>query len=278
MKIPFIKIEGAGNDYIFVDEKIFASRKTDFQQLARDISHRRFGVGSDGLILMKRLGPVSAFMSIYNADGSRAEFCGNGLRGTALYMKSVYKAKGNRFNVSTGWGEYRIVLTRLSATSGMVEAYLGSPSFDPKEIGYSGRNSMAIKVKPAEVSRELYCVAIANPHAVVFVEDFDFDWQGEGKLIEKNRIFRNGINVMFAKVDSPRKLTVMPWERGSGATMACGSGAAAATVISNLLELTRGPVTVRMPGGTLKTRWDIENREVYQQGPARIAFSGIYSS
>ena len=276
MEIPFIKIEGLGNDYIFVDRKSFGSKRVNFNRLAREISHRQFGVGADGLIVMQRLGPLSAQMSIYNSDGSQAEFCGNGLRGTALYMKSVYKAKGNEFAISTNWSEHRVKIKKLNGNKGSIEALIGAPSLDAKDVGYAGQNCMGIEIQPGETKRVLYCVAMPNPQAVIFVDNFDFDWKSEGRLIETNPVFRNAINVMFVKVISSKKLSLLPWERGSGATLACGSGAAAATVISNLLESTKGPVTVQMPGGTLRTRWDMAENQVYQQGPSRIVFSGTY--
>ncbi len=276
MDIPFIKIEGLGNDYIFVDDSVFRGRKMRFPSLARAISHRRFGVGSDGLIIVKKIDSKSASMTIYNSDGSQAEFCGNGLRGTALYIKSVYKAKGNEFSVSTKWREYRTNIVKTYGNSAMIRASLGAPSFDSKDVGFNGPNCLGVEVTPAGIPRQLYCVAMPNPHAVIFVDDFDFSWQNEGMILEKSKLFKNGINVMFARVDSPKRISLMPWERGSGPTMACGSGAAGATVISNLLEMTKGPVTVQMPGGTLLTRWDIAENQVYQAGPARIAFSGTY--
>jgi diaminopimelate epimerase len=278
VEISFIKIEGLGNDYIFVDESAFRRRRVIFASLARSVSHRRYGIGSDGLIVVRKLGPASAFMDIYNADGSRAEFCGNGLRGTALYIKSVYKAGSNEYSIFTRWRKYRIVLATWNGKSGLVKASIGAPSFDSAEIGFKGSNCLGIEINPAGTKRVLYCVAMPNPHAVIFVDDFDFDWQKEAKIIEMSPMFKNRINVMYARIDSPKKVTLVPWERGSGATMACGSGAAAVTVISNLLELTKGAVTVRMPGGSLSTRWDIGKNEVYQQGPARISFSGIYIS
>jgi diaminopimelate epimerase len=276
VEIPFIKIEGLGNDYIFVDQKSLGSKRVKPGRLAREISHRQFGVGSDGLIVMQKLGPLSAQMSIYNADGSEAEFCGNGLRGTALYMKSVYKAKGNEFAISTKWSEHRVKIKKISGNKGLIEALIGAPSFDAADVGYTGQNCMGVKIQTSEAERTLYCVAMPNPQAVIFVDNFDFEWKSEGRFIETNPLFKNAINVMFVKVISEKKLSLMPWERGSGPTLACGSGAAAATVISNLLEYTRVAISVQMPGGSLSTRWEIKNNRVYQQGPSRIVFSGKY--
>jgi len=277
--IPFIKIEGLGNDYIYVDERSIRRLKVSRPSLARSISNRNFGVGSDGLIVMKRLSDDSASMEIYNSDGSEAEFCGNGLRGTALYMKSVYKAKGSSFSTVTRWSEYRVDLVKSNRVTAKIKTSMGSPSFETKDVGLRGpgKTCLGVKFGSGRASRKLFCLSLSNPHAVVLVDDFEFDWRREGAMIEKSSLFKKGINVMFAKVESPSKISVRPWERGSGATLACGSGAAAATIISNLLGFTKGAVTAVMPGGSLSTRWDIGENMVYQEGPSRIAFSGIYN-
>ena len=273
MEIPFIKIEGLGNDYIYIDAP--RRSKISYPRLARAISDRHHGVGGDGLIVMTRTGDKSAGMAIYNSDGSIAEFCGNGLRGTALYLKTVYKAAGRHFTIATHWNIYQIEL--LSSKPARVLANLGSPSFAPEDIGFKGKNCMAVPLTIGDRDFVVFCLAVGNPHTIVFVENYDFDWKTVGAAIENDRMFKNKINVMFTKVVSSDKITVVPWERGAGATQACGSGAAAATVISNVLEYTKRKVRCEMPGGTLITRWNIEENKIYQEGPTRVAFSGIYS-
>jgi diaminopimelate epimerase len=277
--IPFIKIEGLGNDYVYVDKGGLARRTTSLASLARAISNRRRGVGSDGLIVVERLGAGSAFMRVFNSDGSEAKFCGNGLRGMALFMRSAYKCKGKKFDIFTRWSDYNIEVIKAQTGTAVIRADLGSPSFDCRELGIAGDlvNCIGIRIKVRGAWRALYCVAMPNPHAVILVDNFYFDWRAEGSLIEKNRLFKNGINVMFTKVDSNNRISVVPWERGSGATLACGSGAAAATVITGLLGLTRGDVRAVMPGGALVTRWDIEDNRIRQVGQSKIAFSGLYN-
>jgi diaminopimelate epimerase len=273
LNIPFIKIEGLGNDYIYIDAP--RSGKIVYPQLARAMSDRHHGIGGDGLIVMRRTGDKSAGMVIYNSDGSEAEFCGNGLRGTALYLKAVYKATGKHFTIATHWNVYEIEL--LSNDPVIVRADLGFPSFEPEDIGFHGDNCIGAVIDCHGSKYTLYCVAIGNPHAVVFVNNFEFDWKTIGAAIEKSKVFKNGINVMFTKIESRNKITVVPWERGAGATQACGSGAAAAAVVSNLLEYTKGKVRIVMPGGNLITHWNLEENKVFQEGPTRIAFSGIYN-
>ncbi len=278
MPIPFIKIEGLGNDYVYVDQGALPRKSRSLPALARAISDRRRGVGADGLIAIEKLGKGSAFMRIFNADGSEAKFCGNGLRGMALFMRSQYGAGSRKFAVFTRWSNYEIEVVKSQARSATVRAQLGSPSFDSREIGLRDNpvNSLGIRIDTGGAGREVHCVAMPNPHAVVLVDSFDFDWRAEGALIEKNRLFKDGINVMFTKVESKNRITVIPWERGSGATSACGSGAAAATVITSLMGFSIGNVRVIMPGGSLITRWDIKDNHISQVGPTRIAFSGTF--
>jgi len=277
--IPFIKIEGLGNDYLYVDSVDFPRKGLSLPSLSRAMSDRRRGVGSDGLIVIEKLDSRTAFMRVFNADGSEAKFCGNGLRGIALFMKTHFGARNKNFAVLTRWGSYNIDIVKASARAATVKAHLDSPSFSCREIGIRGGvvNSLGIEIEVSGWKRNIFCVAMPNPHAVIFVDNFDFDWRSEGAFIEKSRLFKHGVNVMFSKIESKKRITVIPWERGSGATSACGSGAAAATVISGLLGFTGGDVRVDMPGGSLVTRWDMEKNQIYQIGPTRIAFSGIYT-
>ena len=276
MEIPFIKIENAGNDYIYVDERSIRRRKINIPRLARRFSNRNLGVGSDGLIIVRQKGPGEAFMRIFNRDGSEAELCGNGLRGVCLFLRRAYGNRRRRFTISTSWNDYSATLVKTAGTSAIVRVALGTPVFDSEVIGYSGRKGvcMGLDIDVAGNCRAIYCVAMPNPFAVILVDNFDFDWQKEGAEIESSPLFRNGINVMFARIDSKRRITVRPWERGAGATLACGSGAAAAVAVSGLLGLTRGDVSVAMPGGVLKTSWGIEENRIFQEGPSRIVFSG----
>jgi diaminopimelate epimerase len=278
VQLPFIKIEGLGNDYIYVDRQSLPHNKPGLPALTRLICDRHRGVGADGLIVMEKTDPASALMAIYNCDGSRAEFCGNGLRGTALYLESVSRAKNKKYAISTRWCDYEVEIIKLHGNKATVRATLGGPSFAAEDIGYRGKEKtcLGITVDIEGRPRSIYCVAMPNPHAVIFVDNFEFDWQKAGKTLEKSRVFKRGINVMFAKVNSRSRLIVKPWERGAGATMACGSVAAAATVVSCLLEYTGGNVTSVMPGGSLNTRWNIAENKVYQEGPTRIVFAGSY--
>lgn len=278
MIIPFIKIQNVGNDYIYIDKKSLSRRKISKSSLARRISHRHTGVGSDGIFIVEKTGPASAFVEMYNSDGSSMEFCGNGVRGTALYLKDRFKIRSRTFHVMTSHNEYEIKLNKSSGASQRSRLRIGNPSFDSEVLGYSkkSKNCLGVRIRGVKKSWITYGVAMPNPHAVIFVDNFEFDWQKEGEAIEHSPLFVNKTNVMFTVAESKRKLTVRPWERGAGATLSCGSGAAAATVISGLLGYTRGAVSVVMPGGILKTEWDISNNSVYQEGSSEIVCAGIY--
>lgn len=279
MELPFIKIENAGNDYIYVRREAFVRTGLKTGVLARRISDRYLGAGSDGLIIVDIKGPGAAAIRIFNKDGSEAELCGNGLRGTVLFIKKVAKTGRHRFTVSTRWNRYDLRLVESDRNSTVVEHTLGQPSFDSRDVGLSGGEGtcMGVEVAVGQNKRTVYCVAMPNPHAVIFVDNFDFDWQKEGVEIEHSPLFKNKTNVMFARVDTNKKITVVPWERGSGATRACGSGAAAVTVVSRMLGYTGPSITVSMPGGKLSTTWDLENNEIRQSGPSRVVLSGSYS-
>jgi diaminopimelate epimerase len=278
MNRPFIKIQNVGNDYIYIDKKSLSRRRISKSSLAKKISRRHTGVGSDGIFIVEKTGPVSAFVEMYNSDGSLMKFCGNGVRGTALYLRDRYKSRSRNFFVSTFHGEYEIKVKKSSESRLRCGLRIGNPSFESSVIGYSkkSKNCLGVKIKGVRGYWTAYCVAMPNPHAVIFVDNFEFDWQEEGEAIEHSPLFPDRTNVMFTMVGSKRKLTLKPWERGAGATLSCGSGAAAATVISGLLGYTGGSVSVGMPGGILKTAWDISENCVYQEGLSEIVCAGIY--
>lgn len=278
MIIPFIKIDNAGNDYVYIRGDSISRRNINIKSLARQISDRNRGVGADGLIVVDILDRGSAFMRIFNSDGSESELCANGMRGVVLYLRKTQKSKRRRYSVATRWREYELDLVKSDKSSILVGTFLGSPSFSAKDIGFGGegKQCLGFRLKARRKERELYCLALPSPHAVIFVDNFGFSWQEEGREIENSPLFSNRINVMFARVDSRRSVTVLPWERGSGATLACGSGAAAVCVISHLLGKTGSNIGVRMPGGVLNTKWDLSENQIYQTGSSRVAFTGLF--
>lgn len=278
MNLPFIKIQNVGNDYIYIDKKTLFRRKILKPSLAKKICDRHRGIGADGIFIIEKVSPNSALVEMFNSDGSSMEFCGNGIRGASLYLRDRYGSRSRSFSILTPYSEYDVRAVRWSKSNQISRLRIGNPSFDSAVIGYlkKSKNCLGAKVKVNGGFRIFYGVAMPNPQAVIFVDNFDFDWQKEGSIIEKSPLFKNRINVMFTKVDSKRRLTVRPWERGAGATLSCGSGAAAVSVISGLLGYTRGYVSVSMPGGILKSKWDISENAVNQEGSSEIVCSGLY--
>ncbi|UCE65484.1 MAG: diaminopimelate epimerase [Candidatus Zixiibacteriota bacterium] len=278
MLIPFIKIQNVGNDFIYIDKKSLSRRRVSKSFLAKKICECHKGVGSDGIFIVENVSSNAAFVEMFNSDGSSMEFCANGVRGASLYLRETYKSRSRSFIILTSYKEYDVKIIRSSESRQTARLRTGNPWFDSAVIGYSkkAKNCLGIEIRGGREIWFSYCVAMPNPQAVIFVDNFDFDWQKEGSIVENSPLFKNRINVMFTRVDSKRKLTVMPWERGVGATQSCGSGAAAATVISGLLGYTKGYVSVYMPGGVLKSKWDISENTVYQEGSSEIVCSGLY--
>jgi diaminopimelate epimerase len=276
MNIPFIKIQNAGNDYIYIDKESLSRKRITKPSLAKKICDRHFGVGADGIFVVDKRSSGSAYVQMFNSDGSSMEFCGNGTRGAALYLREKFKSRAKSFYIGTSENEYEVRIIEIFGPGQNSRLKIGNPSFDPAVIGLAKKlkNSLGIELKGALKNRTSYCVAMPNPHAVIFVEDFDFDWRKEGAAIEKTPYFKNKINVMFTRVDSKTRLTVNPGA-GAGATLSCGSGRGGGRNFS-LLGYVKGLVSVCMPGGVLKTSWDISENTVCQEGPSRIVCAGSY--
>ncbi len=278
MNMPFIKIQNAGNDYVYVQKKSLGRHNISASKLAKHISDRHKGVGSDGLIIVDQTSPESAFVTLYNSDGSSMEFCGNGIRGASLYLRKQFNSRKKTFAVSTKFRDYDLKILQSSKSRQVSRLRVGSPDFERASIGYvkKTKTCLGIKIKSHKRYLTAFCVAMPNPHAVIFVDNFDFDWQKDGALIENNWLFRKKINVMFVKIESKRRIAVKSWERGAGETLSCGSGAAAAVVIAGLLGFSKGLVSVVMPGGILKTKWDIAENVVIQDGASELVCAGNY--
>jgi diaminopimelate epimerase len=277
----FTKMQGAGNDYVYVD--CFAQAvPANIPELARRISHRRFGVGSDGLILMCPSARADAEMRMFNADGTPAEMCGNGIRCVAKYL---YDHGIRRQDVLRIESAGRVLALELKIAGGVVERVrvdMGEPILIPAQIpttlrAADGPEQPAVHV-PLEVGgRDLRvtCVSMGNPHCVVFVDQPSDDWVlGIGPQIEVDPHFPNRVNVEFVKVLNEAELEQRTWERGSGETLACGTGACAVCVAGALTGRTRRSVEIHLRGGDLAIEWNDANNHVYMTGPAVEVFTG----
>ncbi|RME36402.1 MAG: diaminopimelate epimerase [Planctomycetota bacterium] len=271
----FTKMHGLGNDYVFVD--LFRERVEDPSALAWRISDRHTGVGSDGLILIAPSKRADVRMIVYNADGSSARMCGNGLRCVARYAVEHGLAPGPELTIETDAGLRQACCRMQDGRVAAVRVGMGVPSLRAVDLPARVEADSLVDhpVEAAGRSYRVTCVSIGNPHAVVFVDDLDAVMlDREGPALERHPWFPDRINVHFVRVESADRLRMRTWERGSGATRACGSGACAVCVAGVVTGRSGRRVTVRLPGGELKVEWPEDAGSVYLTGPAEEVFTG----
>lgn len=272
----FTKMQGLGNDYVYVN--CFEEKIDNPPELARRISDRHFGVGSDGLIMINPSDKADFEMEMYNADGSRGEMCGNGIRCVAKYVYDHGLTDKTDISVETLGGIKYLELTVEDGKVKTVKVDMGKPELEPQKIPVKADGGKAVD-EPIRVGGEEYrmtCVSMGNPHAVVFVgcDVKDFPLEEIGPKFENHERFPNRVNTEFVRVIDRRTAEMRVWERGSGETLACGTGACAVAVACALNGFTEDEVTVRLLGGDLQIRWDREKDTVFMTGPAEVVFDG----
>ena len=274
MKITFTKMHGLGNDFILIDCRHVTLN--NLPELSKTLCHRRFGVGADQMLLLLASQKADFMMRIFNADGGEVEMCGNGIRCLAKYIWDRNLSAKKILSVETPGG-----IIRPEKAGDLVKVDMGEPVFEPEKIPVMQReinNSSRIIDYPLRIEdREfkITCVSMGNPHAVIFVENLSkFPILYYGSLIENHPLFPKKTNVEFIEVLTPKEISMRVWERGSGETMACGTGASAAVVASSIKGLTEKEVTVHLLGGDLFIEWAGTNH-VYMTGPAEEVFEGI---
>lgn len=286
MKFQFTKMQGCGNDYIYVNgftEKIPQEEKTE---LVRHISDRHFGIGGDGVIFINPSLEADFEMEMYNADGSRAEMCGNGIRCVAKYVYD--KGLTDKTDISViSCGQIKYL--QLFLKEGQVDTVrvnMGAPELRPERIPVT----VAEAGTPLEQERivnapiivqgkeyKMTCVSMGNPHAVIFLEDVtNLEIEQIGPYFENHERFPKRINTEFVKVLDKKTVQMRVWERGTGETLACGTGCCATVVACILNGLTDEKVTVKLLGGEIEIEWDREANLVYMTGPAVTVFEGEY--
>jgi diaminopimelate epimerase len=270
----FIKMQGAGNDYIYID-CFRAPPPKDLAALSRAISDRHFGVGGDGLILICPSEQADARMRMFNADGSEAEMCGNGVRCVAKYVYDHGIARKPVLKIETGRG----VLTLEVQVSGdkvrQVRVDMGEPILQAELIPTTLPGNPPINVTLPGSELQATCVSMGNPHCVIFVSEItDYLALGIGPKIETESVFPRRTNVEFVCVNRPTDVTMRVWERGSGETLACGTGACAVCVAGVLTGRTQRRITAHLRGGDLQLYWSESDNHVYMTGPAVEVFSG----
>jgi len=277
--MKFTKMHGAGNDYVYVN--CFEEQIDDPARLAQRISNRNFGVGSDGLILVLPSSCADLRMRMFNADGSEAEMCGNGIRCVAKYAYDHGLTKKTDLQIETGHGILGLHL--FVGSAGRVERVrvaMGRPGLTRAAVPMTGpADEQALNI-PLEISGqrlELTCLSMGNPHAVIYVDNVEqFPVTQFGPLIEHHPWFPKRTNVEFVQILSPAEVIQRTWERGAGETLACGTGAAAVTVAGVLTGRTQGRITNHLRGGDLLMEW-LDDGEVLMTGPAVEVFSGVYA-
>ncbi len=276
--MKFTKMHGLGNCYIYVN--CLEERVADAPALARAISDRNTGVGSDGLILIDRSASADARMEIYNLDGSRAQMCGNGIRCFAKYVYDHGLCRRNPLRVETDAGVLSLDLTVEDGRVRMVRVDLGEPRPRPEDLPTTLTAEQMVDYPLRVLGHEarMTCVSMGNPHAVLYGVPLELlgpdALRAEGSRLERDPRFPERVNVHFVEVTSNREVTMLPWERGSGATQACGTGAAAVCVAGVLTGRSERRVTVHLPGGDLELEWRETDNHVYLTGPAVEIFSG----
>ncbi len=268
MKLQFTKMHGLGNDFVLIDLRNL--ELANLPEISRMLCHRRFGIGADQVLLLYNSDCADFTMRIFNSDGSEVEMCGNGIRCFAKYIWDRGLSVGEVLSVETTAG---IIWPEKSGD--MIKVNMGEPVLEGRFIPV--RLEGMVKDFPLMIDdREfkITCVSMGNPHAVIVVDGLDkFDVKKIGSLIENHELFPNRINVEFIEVINPERIKMRVWERGSGETMACGTGASAAAVAANLKGLTGRRINVELLGGELVIEWNKDNH-VYMTGPAEEVFQG----
>ena len=273
--MKFTKMQGIGNDYVYVN--CFEEKVEDPAALAKFVSDRHFGIGSDGLILIKPSKNADFTMDMYNADGSQGEMCGNGIRCVAKYVYDYGLTDKTFISVETASGIKYLDLTVEDGKVVLVRVDMGEPELIAEKIPVIADSEKVIDA-PIEIDGTTYhmtCVSMGNPHAVVYVDDVDnLPIEEIGPKFESHERFPRRVNTEFVKVLDRHTVQMRVWERGSAETLACGTGACAVAVSCILNGLTEDEVTVKLLGGDLEIQWDQEKNTVYMTGPATVVFDG----
>lgn len=273
--IKFTKMEGLGNDYVYMDA--INQKIENRSELARFVSNRNFGIGSDGLILIEKSEVADFKMTMFNSDGSQAEMCGNGIRCVAKFVYDKGMTDKTTLKIETLAG---IKILELNVEDGKVKTVrvdMGEPILEAEKIPVISTEKPVknLILKAQDKEFRFTCVSMGNPHAITIVDDTEsFDVKKYGEELEVNKAFPRRTNVEFVQIVDKNTIKMRVWERGAGETLACGTGACATAVACNLNGLTDRKVTIKLLGGDLKIEWNAENNHVYMTGPATTVFEG----
>jgi diaminopimelate epimerase len=276
--MKFAKMHGAGNDYVYVN--CFEETIEDPAALARQVSNRNFGIGSDGLILIMPSEVADVCMRMFNSDGSESEMCGNGIRCVAKYAYDHGLVSKQEITAETGAGILTLQLfTNEAGKVDRVRVNMGQPRLTRGQIPMTGNAEQQVinqELKVLDRTFHITCVSMGNPHCVIFVDNVDeFPLEKYGPVIENHDLFPNRTNVEFVEIVSPVEVKQRTWERGAGETLACGTGASAVAVAGILNERTERTILNHLLGGDLELEW-AEDGSVFMTGPAVQVFEGTF--
>ena len=273
--IKFTKMHGLGNDYVYIDA--INQKIENESSLAKFVSNRHFGIGSDGLILICKSDIADFKMRMFNSDGSEAEMCGNGIRCVGKFIYDKGLTDKTIVKIETLAGIKTLVLNTKDGKVETARVDMGEPILEAEKIPVISKEQ---PVKNLELEAEnkkfkFTCVSMGNPHAITIVENTkEFDVEKYGKILEVDKAFPKKANIEFAQIIDKENIKMRVWERGAGETLACGTGACATAVACNLNGLTGRKVNIELLGGKLKIEWNEKDNHVYMTGPAVTVFDG----
>ena len=277
-------MHGIGNDYVYVNG--FDQDVAEPARLAQKISDRHFGIGADGLILILPTDKADIRMRMFNADGSESEMCGNGVRCVAKYAFDHGLTQNNPMRVETGRGVLTLALEVANGKVRQVTVDMGEPILeleaipvDVKKVGRGGReNEYRLSLQQPNEQLDMAFVSVGNPHAAIYVPDVQaIDLARLGPMVERHPAFPRRINAHWVHVHSPGEVTMRTWERGSGITLACGTGATAVCVAGVITGRSNRKLLAHLPGGDLNLEWRESDNHVYMTGPATEVFTGEWT-
>lgn len=276
--LEFIKMHGLGNDYVYMDA--INQNIENRNELAKKVSDRHFGIGSDGLILICKSSIADFRMQMFNSDGTEAEMCGNGIRCVGKFVYDNGFTNKKKLTIETLAGVKNLELITKDEKVEEVKVDMGEPILEPEKIPVISKENPVKNLNLNLLDRnfKFTCISMGNPHAITFIdEDVDkFDVEKYGKVAEINEVFPKRTNVEFINIIDKNKIKMRVWERGAGETLACGTGACASTVASFLNGYTDRNITVELLGGSLKIEWNKDDNHIYMTGPATSVFKGFY--
>lgn len=273
--LTFTKMQGAGNDYVYINNDI--EKIKDMSKLTKIISNRNFGVGSDGCIFIYKDNDADIAFRIFNVDGSEADMCGNGIRCVAKYVYEKNIVKNKRMKIKTNSGIKDVEVYVENNEVKKVKVNMGTPIFCTKKIGIDFEKEVLVNEKIKVKDKDMYItsLSVGNLHTVIFVDDVQkVDIEKYGKIIENMKIFKDRTNVEFVEVIDKENIKVRVWERGVGETLACGTGATASVIAGYINGLTDNICNVELKGGTLEIIYNESINEVEMIGDAKFVYEG----